>query len=127
METTFVYFGSAVKAHDNGKVDGYLVRFGEPDASVMRDVFTKATDFDINPESDRSTMLYHHGMDPVLKRKRLGTGKAEIGVDDVGVWIKGQLDLRDEYESAIHELAKKGKLGWSSGRTRSFSRTEVDC
>lgn len=112
---TLVLFGSEVKAYDDGRVDGHLVLFNVPDASSMRDVFTKATDFDINPESDRSTVLYHHGMDPALKRKRIGVGKAEIGVDDVGVWIKAQLDLRDKYEAAIHELAKAGKLGWSSG------------
>lgn len=113
---TLVLFGTEVKAYDDGRVDGYLVQFGNPDASKMRDVFTRSdTDFDINPESDRSTVLYHHGLDPVLKRKRLGTEKAEIGVNDVGVWIKGQLDLRDEYEAAIHQLAKAGKLGWSSG------------
>lgn len=113
---TLVLFGTEVKAHDDGRVDGHLVLFNVPDASTKRDVFTKAdTDFDINPESDRSTVLYHHGMDPALKRKRIGMGKAEIGVDDVGVWIKAQLDLRDKYEAAIHELAKAGKLGWSSG------------
>lgn len=113
---TLVLFGTEVKAYDDGRVDGYLVQFGTPDASSKRDVFTKAdTDFDIDPMSDRSTVLYHHGLDPVLKRKRLGREKAEIGVDDVGVWIKGQLDLRDEYEAAIHQLAKAGKLGWSSG------------
>lgn len=112
---TLVLYGSEVKAHDDGRIEGHLVLFNAPDASSMRDVFTKSTDFDIDPTSDRSTVLYHHGFDPVLKRKRLGTGKAEIGVDEVGVWIKHQLDLRDEYEAAIHQLAQKGKLGWSSG------------
>ena len=113
---TLISFGSEVKAHEDGTVDGHLVIFGEPDVSHMRDVFTKnKTDYDINPDGDRSTVFYDHGLDPVLKRRKLGKSKAEIGVDDVGVWIKTQLDLRNEYEAAIHQLAQAGKLGWSSG------------
>ena len=111
---TLVLFGTEVKAHDDGLMEGYLVKFGQPDLSMMRDVFTKDTDFDINPEGDYSTTYYHHGMDPVLKRQKLGA-KARVGIDEVGVWIKHQLDLREPYEQAIHTLAKKGKLGWSSG------------
>src|SRR3990167_5433071 len=39
-----------------------------------------------------------------------------MGKDDVGVWIKGQLYLRDEYEKAIEaDMIGKGKAGWSSG------------
>lgn len=110
-----ISYGTEVKAHDDGRVSGYLVRFGEPDASPYRDVFTKSTDYDIDPDGDRSTLYYNHGFDPVLKKKKLGTSKAKIGVDEVGVWIDAQLDLRDQYEKAIHELARKGKLGWSSG------------
>ncbi len=113
---TLVLFGTEVKAYDDGWTGGYLVTFGEPDLSTMRDVFTKAdTNFDINPENDISAVYYHHGLDPVLKRKKLGPENAQIGIDDVGVWIKHQLDLRDPYEAGIHKLAQMGKLGWSSG------------
>ena len=35
--------------------------------------------------------------------------------DEVGIWFEAQLELRDEYEKAIYEMAKAGKLGWSSG------------
>lgn len=111
-----IFFGGEVKAMEDGRIEGHLVRFGNPDASAKRDVFTKAdTDFDINPEQDESTIYYNHGFDEVLKKKALGNNKAAIGVDDVGVWIKAQLDMRDKYERAIYELAKAGKLGWSSG------------
>jgi HK97 family phage major capsid protein len=34
---------------------------------------------------------------------------------DVGVWVETQLEMRDEYEKRLMELAAAGKLGWSSG------------
>lgn len=108
---TLVYFGSEVKALEGGKVAGYLVRYStEADPDLTGDYFTAETDFG---EAKSSPVLYQHGMDLKLKRTRLGSG--ELSRDDVGVWIEAQLNLRDEYEKAIYELAQQGKLGWSSG------------
>ena len=109
--------GGAVKSMGSGgKVCGYLIVFGDetmPDLSAARDYFTlKGTDFDLESGS-RPPILYHHGMDPVLKRRKIG--RAELEVDNVGVWIEAQLALRDSFEQAIFELAQKGKLSWSSG------------
>jgi len=42
-------------------------------------------------------------------------GTADLRPDDVGVWVEAQLELRDDYERNIYEMAKAGKLGWSSG------------
>ena len=33
----------------------------------------------------------------------------------MGVWVEGILNMRDDYEKALYNLAKQGKLGWSSG------------
>src|SRR5262249_6614776 len=57
--------------------------------------------------------LYDHGLDRTIKKRLLG--RATVAVDDAGVWVEGQLSLRDEYERKIYEMAKSGKLGWSSG------------
>lgn len=111
-----VYFGDAVKAlDDQGKVGGYLVLFStasDPDISSARDFFTKDTDFDFEKGEKRS-IYYSHGMDAHLGKRRLGRGELEM--KDAGVWVTTQLALRDDYEKKIFEMAKTGKLGWSSG------------
>lgn len=109
-----VFYGGEVKALPNGKVGGHLVLFGSPeeaDLSEHRDFFTPETDF--GPHKT-SSVYYDHGFDPTLGKRVLGS-TAELKSDAVGVWIEAQLDVRDKYEAALYELAKKGKLGWSSG------------
>lgn len=128
-----VSFGGAVKSLDDeeevegeGWVGGYLVKFGDAqktDLSKYRDFFEDDTDFDVDWSGEvKSTVYFSHGLDKTLRRTRLGVKseeqgatKAVLGKDNVGVWIKHQLDLRNEYERAIHNLVKQGKLGWSSG------------
>lgn len=112
---TIVLFGDAVKALGDGKIGGYLVRYGSPeqtDISPMRDYFTAETDFDIE-DGAKSTVYYQHGLDPVLKRRKLGT--ATLKRDEFGVWAEAQLDVRDKYEQFIYQMAENGKMGWSSG------------
>ena len=93
------------------KVGGYLVQFTtEDDPDLEGEFFTKATDFG---QHLTAPVLYQHGMDTKIGRRRLGSGT--LKPDDVGVWIEAQLELRDEYEQAIYEMAVAGKLGWSSG------------
>ncbi len=107
-----VYFGGEVKALGDGRVGGYLVLFGdENNTDLEGDYFTKNTDF--GPHKS-SLVLYQHGMDKSLKRRVLDP-EATIKTDDIGVWVEAQLSLRDEYEEAIYQMAKRKKLGWSSG------------
>lgn len=108
---TLVTFGTEVKALDGGKVAGYLVRFStDKDPDLTGDFFTKDTDFG---EATRTPAYYHHGLDAKVGKRVLGSGT--LSRDDVGVWVEAQLNLRDEYEKSIYEMAKAGKLGWSSG------------
>ena len=111
---TLIAYGSEIKAAQDGSVKGYLVRFGTPDeADFDGDFFTVNTDFGFTGEI-KTPIYYHHGLDPVMKLRKLG--EATIGKDSAGVWIKGQLDLRDEYEQAVNDLLiKRKKAGWSSG------------
>jgi HK97 family phage major capsid protein len=103
--------GGEVKAAPDGKVSGYLVTFSDENSpDVSGDFFTKETDFGVHRETPT---LYHHGLDVKVGDRIIGKGKMLI--DEVGVWIDAQLDLRDKYEKAIHKLATLGKLGWSSG------------
>jgi HK97 family phage major capsid protein len=108
-----VYMGDTVKALSENRVGGYLVRFTTTkDPDLMGDFFTASTDFDI-ADGDARTVYYHHGFDGTLKNRKLGKGVMKI--DDVGIWVEAQLELRDEYEKQIYELVQAGKLGWSSG------------
>jgi HK97 family phage major capsid protein len=111
-EDTPVFQGGEIKAlDDNGRVGGYLVRFStENDPDLTGDYFTKDTDFG---EFGRLPLLYHHGMDAKIGKRRIGT--ADNHMDDAGIWAESQLNLRDEYEKYIFELARAGKLGYSSG------------
>lgn len=108
-----LFFGGEVKALGNGKVAGYLARFGAPnDVDLEAEFFDAGTEFGIESGA-KLGVFYNHGLDSVLKTRRIGRGT--ITAQDAGLWIEAQLDLRDEYEQAIYQLAEKGKLGWSSG------------
>lgn len=113
MDELLVAFGSEIKALGGGRVGGYLVRFTDatrPD--LDGDFFTAETDFDAK-SGDAVTVYYNHGLDPRIKRRKLGNGTMQF--DDIGVWVEAQLSMRDEYERAIYQMAEAGKLGWSSG------------
>lgn len=113
MEDNLIFFGDAVKALGEGKVGGYLVRWGNPDMpDLTGDFFTQESDLGIEPES-RLPVYYDHGMDQHFKHKKIGRGTVKF--DDVGAWFEAQLELRDEYERSIYKLAEAGALGWSSG------------
>jgi phage head maturation protease len=112
---TLVHWGGAVKALEGNRVAGYAVLFGGPDdadLSRLRDYFTPATDFGLHVTT-KAAILYHHGVKPPIGGRELGVG--ELKADDVGIWIDGEMALRDEYERAIYEKVKEGKLGWSTG------------
>lgn len=114
MENLFINFNSEpLKALGNNRFGGYLVRFGDatkPD--LTGDYFTKNTDFFVE-DGASLPVLFEHGLDPVLKRRKIGKGT--IKTDEVGVWFETQLEKRDKYEKAIIELARQNKLGYSSG------------
>jgi hypothetical protein len=61
----------------------------------------------------KSAVYYAHGLDATLKTRRLTN--VTMKADEVGVWVEGQMLLRDEYEKAVYKMAEDGKLGWSSG------------
>lgn len=110
---TLTFQGGAVKALGGGKIGGYLVLFsGADDPDLQGDYFTKSTDLYIDSGETRP-ILYRHGAHPVIKSRKLG--KATLTIDEVGVFVEGELELRDKYEKAIYGLAERGKLGWSSG------------
>lgn len=104
---------NALKALGDGKIGGYLVRFSTAtDPDLTNDYFDAATDYDIE-DGAKTSIYYNHGTDSTLKRRKLGTGT--LTMQDAGVWLEAQLQLRDEYEKAVYSLVEKGKAGLSSG------------
>lgn len=113
---TLVSFGSAIKADDKGIVRGYLVRFGGAD--LEGDYFTKDTDFGrpfATGVREPMNLYYHHGQDRTIGKSQIGFGF--ITKDDKGLWYEAQVQMADEYQKMIADLAKSGKLGYSSGAT----------
>lgn len=113
VEKAMVFFGGDIKALGDGKIGGYLVRYGDPkNTDLTGDFFSKETDLGVE---DGSTLpvYYNHGMDGVLKARKIGRGV--IKYDDAGAWLEAQLEMRDEYERMIYDMAVEGKMGWSSG------------
>lgn len=116
MDENLYYFGENIKLVGN-TVQGYLVRFGNPnDTDLEGDYFTPNTDFG-RPLKDGQkfalNLYYHHGQDNVIGTKSIGSGF--VSMDDKGLWMSAQIEMNDEYNKMIMELAKQGKLGYSSG------------
>lgn len=112
-EENLIYYGGAVKVVGENRVGGYLVRFSDQNSPDLEgDFFAPDTDLGIETDS-KLPVYYQHGYDSVLKSRRIG--RADVKFDDIGVWLEAQLEMRDEYERSILELAEAGKLGWSSG------------
>lgn len=110
---TLIMFGTEVKALGQGRVGGHLVLFGDPsNTDLARDYFTSNTDY--GPATS-SSVLYNHGLDRAIGKRRLTAEPAELKADNAGIWISAQLAMRDDYERKIYDMAAAGKLGWSSG------------
>jgi len=83
-EIKLISFGSEVKALGDGRVGGYLVQFGDEDTTDLTgDYFTKETDFG---ELTQAPILYQHGLDKKMGKRKLGKG--DLKEDELGVWIR---------------------------------------
>ena len=119
---TLIAFGSEVKNLGGGKIGGHLVLFSTAkDPDLAGDYFTKATDFDFEDGEARSG-YYNHGLD--IKMGNTKVGRGTLTKDDVGVWLEGQITLRDEYGAAVMKLVDDGELGLSSGALSHLVRRE---
>lgn len=106
-----ISLGGEVKALGGGRIAGQLVQFStadEPDNSRYRDFFDANTDFDIE-DGQKATVHFHHGLDKTLGVRKLG--KVEMKMNDLGVWVEGVLNMRDEYDRTIYQMVEAGKLG----------------
>jgi len=106
----------AVKSLGNDRIGGYAVLFGDatkPD--LTGDYFTKSTDFWLDEIGDKIPMLYHHSIESATKSDPVVGSWDVRRVDDIGVWVEGQLKRRHRYNKAVQQLVDAGALGLSSG------------
>lgn len=107
----------SVEAHEEeGEllVEGYLVTWGnENDTDLQGEFFTPRTEFCLDWFKERPA-LYHHGLDGDVGLRTIGTLKS-IEMDDLGLWVKAQLNKRDQYARAVYDMVKTKEFGWSSG------------
>ena len=103
--------GDAMKAVDDETVRGYVVLFGDAEhPDLQRDYFTKATDFWLDHFGWPRPITYHHGMDAATRDDPIIGHWMKAGVDNVGLWLEGQLDRAHAYYKAMRELARRGYL-----------------
>ncbi len=76
--------------------------------------FSKNTDFCLSWFEGDRPLLYHHGLDADAGVSVIGRIKS-VSQDDIGLWMRAQLDESNKYFNAIQQLIKQGKLFLSSG------------
>ena len=107
----------AVKAVEEGEdwiIEGWGAPFGGPDDGKDSDgeYFSTKTDFALSMFASRP-VIFHHGMteeDPGV----IGQ-EASVETKDGGLWVRVVLDKTKALAKKAWELAKKGKLFFSSG------------
>ena len=100
---------------EQGSIEGLGAPYYGPSAGkdLTGEYFDKDTDFCPDWFKVRP-LLYHHGLDPVIKTAPIGQ-ITEWALKDEGLWVKGQLDKSNRYWEQIKALIKAGKLYFSSG------------
>lgn len=115
MTTITKTVNNAVKALGDGRIGGYLVRWGSPiDKDLQSEFFTANTYLALDWPIPVRPALYQHGFDATLKTAMVG-GIDTLTKDDIGVWAEAQMDMSNEYWQYIAQLIADGRLGWSSG------------
>lgn len=123
---TQVYYGGAVKAVGDGRIEGYLIRFDDDgeNRDLEGEYFTSKTYLGAR-DGDGLDTLFHHGIpiEAEVDGKRVAfTELADTPLppirasrDDLGIFAEVVMDMADEYQRVVYQLAESGKLGWSSG------------
>ncbi len=106
-----------LKVTPAGEIEGWGIPFGGPlanDSDVDGERFTKDTDFHFDWFPDGRPMLYDHGTDAKLGLDLIGRQTDHEVIDEVGVWVKAQVNMSHKYSEAVMQLISDGKVGFSS-------------
>jgi hypothetical protein len=104
--------GGAVKSAGE-RVSGRVITYsGARDPDRAREYFDNLTDFWMSG-GERRPILYRHGADPVLGKRRFGEVQLTRAAD--GVWCDGFVNGRDHDSVKMLEMAAGSLLNWSTG------------
>lgn len=124
-----VAWGGPIKALGDGKIGGQLILYGAPGMKDLTgDWFSKDTYYGPR-DGDGSDVMIHHGI-------KIGKGLEEFADkllepmktsrNKLGIWAETVLDMADEFEKKVYELAEKGVWKWSSGTADHMIRKQPD-
>ncbi|MBA2527354.1 MAG: hypothetical protein H0V18_16465 [Pyrinomonadaceae bacterium] len=113
-EPYLVHGGGRVKSYEGGRIGGRIVTFsGHRDPDRAFEFFDGSTDFWLSGNGERRPILYRHGADRTIKRRRFGEVLVTKASD--GLWASGCISSRDADALKLLELAEGGLLNWSTG------------
>jgi hypothetical protein len=120
VPTTRRLIKSPIRAADDGLYKCYAVLFGTP---FKRDLygtyFTAETEYCLDWYKTLP-WLYHHTHNRHLGVRKIGDW-VESGMDNVGVFLKGELTLKGEYEEAVDYLLNDEKVLFPSSGTLGYA------
>lgn len=109
-------------------IEGLAIPFGGPVAGkdLQGEAFGPDTDLALEwfPEEGRP-VIFDHGLDEGMKTALVGR-QIERAAQDVGHWVKVQLDKRNRYFEQISQMVKDGALSFSSGSLGHLVKTDSD-
>jgi len=136
VEHEFVAVGSRVlfsgastfiRAVDDspGRYRAHAVLFGSPETKDLDGYyFTPDTEYHLDWFTERP-WLYHHGLHPQLGGVKVGTWD-DIGVDEAGVFVEGELKLAGAYREAVETLLEAEVLKPSTGTLNYMAKAADD-
>lgn len=109
-------------------IEGLAIPFGGPMAGkdLQGESFGPDTDLALDwfPEEGRP-VIFDHGLDEGIKTALVGR-QIERAAQDIGHWVKVQLDKRNRYFQQISKLVNDGVLSFSSGSIGHLVKTDSD-
>lgn len=114
-ENTRLVHGSMVKALGGGKFGGFGVYFtGPEEVDCDNEYFSSEMTLEDFELADRKTIpiLYAHGLDPKVGRRRLA--RASFELKPQGLWVEGRFADSDSVVTDIESLMAFGKVSYSS-------------
>jgi phage head maturation protease len=109
---TRLIHGSMVKSLGQGCFGGFGVYFtGPEEPDCDGEFFDTETDFELD-EKKVLPIMFAHGLDPIVGRRRLG--KASFELQPQGLWVEGKFSVNESFIQDIEQLIEEGKMFFSS-------------